>query len=481
MKQNQRLKEKLEHYLEENRSVYYKMSDQVWDFAELAYKEKQTSRLQAEHLERAGFSVTRNAGGVPQAVVAEYGRGKPVIGLFGELDALPSMSQKPDLSRQEPLEEGGAGHACGHHLLGTASLAAAEALKAVMKEEAIYGTVRYYGCPAEEYGSGKVYMARAGLFDDVDIALGWHPFSYTCLGNTGWQANLMVRYIFHGISANPAHSGHLGRSALDAAELMGVGVQYLREHVLPDVRIHYAYQDAGGVAPNVIPSKVSVNYFIRASHIADARQVKARVDQIAQGAALMTGTHTEDILHNGMADYQKNEVVDRILLNNMREVPMPEFTEEELAYGKQFRQVTDGENIRGYQRHVQRLLGLTGQSLEQEMEKPVSQLIFPESIPVNGSSDFGDVSQIVPAGQFLATCFTIGCPCHSWQACAEGKSAIAHKGELYAAKVLAWTAADFFLDADAVQRARQEFEKIRNKEVYECVIPSGTEPHGYEF
>lgn len=468
-------------FLERNSAAYYEISDKIWDFAELAYEEEKTSKLQADYMESRGFRVTRNVGGVPNAILAEWGAGKPVIGIFGELDALPATSQKADVAEKAAIVEGASGHGCGHNLLGTAAMAAVDALKAHMEANGNTGTVRYYGCPAEEYGSGKAHMARNGLFDDVDIALGWHPFPYTEIGNTGWIANLMVRYVFHGITANPAHSGHLGRSALDAAELMGVGTQYLREHVPSDIRIHYAYQDAGGVAPNVIPSKVEVNYFVRGNRIEDAMAVKLRVDKIAQGAAMMTETTVESFLHNGMVDFQKNTVIDSVLLEKLKEVSMPQFTEEELAYAEKFRAVTAESNIQGYREKLQQYCGLSGEALEAEMAKPISQLIIPEGIPMNGSTDFGDVSQLVPAGQFLATCFTIGCPCHSWQACAEGKSAVAHKGELYAAKVLATSALDFLENPEKVAAAKEEFLERRNGTVYECPIPAEIGPHGYEY
>lgn len=477
----EKMKEEIEKYLEKNCAGYYHISDSIWEFAELAYQEKKTSQLQAEFLEQSGFHTQQNAGGIPNAIVAQWGSGKPIIGIFGEMDALPNSSQMADATQPQPLQNLTSGHACGHHLLGTASMAAADALRHVMEENGLSGTIRYYGCPAEEYGSGKVHMARQGLFDDLDIALSWHPYQYNALGNKGWLCTLMIRYVFNGITANPAHSAHLGRSALDAAELMGVGTQYLREHVRDSVRIHYAYQNSGGVAANVIPSKTEVNYFIRATTVEEAMEVKERVDQIAQGAAMMTGTNVKGYLHNALANYQENSVVDNVLMRNLQQIPFPEYSMEEINYGQLFKTVTSDSNINSFGKTLTEKAGLRGEKLTHELQKPVSDIILMDSPPAYGSTDFGDVSQIVPSGHLLVACYTIGAVCHSWQACAQGKSGIAHKGELYAAKVLAATGIDFLMNPQLVSDAQKEFLNIRNGSVYRCVIPEEIGPHGYEF
>jgi len=474
--------DKIAEFLAKNKKNYDKISDAIWDYAELAYAEKRSAEIQAAYMEKRGFRVTRNAGSVPNAVVAEYGSGKPIIGIFGELDALPANSQVADVPYQKPIEVGGSGHGCGHHLLGTASMAAVDALKEMLDTQSIKGTIRFYGCPAEEYGSGKAHMARAGLFNDLDIALGWHPMPYTALGNSGWIATIMIRYVFHGISANPAHSGHLGRSALDAAELMGVGTQYLREHVPADVRIHYAYQDAGGVAPNVIPSRVSVNYFVRATKIEDALEAKERVDKIAEGAALMTGTTVEGFLHNALANYCANPVIDDVLQKLLEEIPMPTYTAEELSYAQQFMDNTSEAQIRSWKNLLHDNLDLDGEALDGEAAKPISDIVLqPKKFPLMGSTDFGDVSQIVPAGHILATCFTAGSTCHSWQACAVGKSEVAHKGAMHAAKVLATAGLKFFESPELVAEAKQAFDKVMNGRVYQSIIPPEIGPHGYEY
>ena len=462
--------------LDENSPTYYAISDKIWDFAELSFEEIHSSQLQADYLKSHGFRITSNAGSVPNAFVAEWGSGAPVVSICGEYDALPGTSQTADLPQQKPLLQGGAGHACGHHLLGTASMAAADVLKTVLEQHGISGTVRYYGCPAEELGGGKAYMVRAGLFDDVDIALSWHPFQNTALGSEAWVACLQLHYVFHGITANPAHSGHLGRSALDAAELMGIGVQYLREHIPPDAKVHYAYRNAGGTAPNVIPSRVEVNYSLRAAHLEDALLIRDRVDRIARGAAEMTDTTVECHLDHAYANFQKNDVVNQVLLDMMKSVPLPTYTEAELSYAQQFRDVTNEDNIHSNGRHLEMLTGLHGQALQAELQKPISDVLLPFPFPMNASTDFGDVSQVAPAGQILVTCFTTGCPCHSWQACAVGKSGIAHKGELYAAKVLALTALEFLTCPDKVTEARKCFDAVRGGSPYISPLPADNTP-----
>jgi len=470
------LKSKVLNFLTQNQNTYFDISDQIWDFAELAYQEERSAQLQADYLESRGFRILRSAGGVPNTFVAEWGRGHPVIAFCGEYDALPGTSQTADVPEQKPISPGGAGHACGHHLLGTASMAAADALKAVMEEHGLAGTVRYYGCPAEEIGGGKAYMVRAGLFDDADIALSWHPFQNTALGSEGWIACLQLHYAFHGVTANPCHSGHLGRSALDAAELMGIGTQYLREHIPADARVHYAYRNSGGTAPNVIPALVEVNYTVRAARLEDALRVRERIDRIARAAAEMTDTAVDCYLDHVYADFQKNEVVDQVLLEMLQKTPAPQYTAEELAYAQQFRDVTAEENLRNTGRHLENALGLRGTALTDELQKPVSDLVLSAAIPMNASTDFGDVSQVVPAGQILVTCFTTGCPCHSWQACAVGKSGIAHKGELYAAKVLALTGLEFLTHPEKVSAARMRFDEIRNGSGYVSPLPADNTP-----
>ena len=474
-------KERMARYLDENAEIYYALSDQIWDFAEIAFEEKHSAALQIDFLAQNGFVITKGIGGIPTAFTAEYRAGDPaqasIVGIAGEYDALPNMSQKADMPRREPLVEGGSGHACGHHLLGTAGVAAAVALKQVLAEGPRPGIIRYYGCPAEEGFSGKSFMVRAGAFDDLDIALSWHPQQYHCVEKSGALANIRLRYRFLGVSANPAHSAHLGRSALDAAELMNVGANYLREHMTSDARLHYAYEDAGGKAANVIPAKVEVNYCIRAAKMRTVMALKERLDKIAQGAALMTETAVSARMLSAYADYVGNQIVEERLAENLQAYLPLFYTEEELAYAARFRAATSEANIESAGRVLQQLLGLKGEALRKELQKPICDRYLP-GMPSDGSTDFGDVSHIVPAGQIYTACFTLGAPPHSWQAAAVGKSAIAHHGELLAAKVLAATAWDFLADPNLIALAKAEFSEEFAENPYESPLPADAQPGG---
>ena len=447
--------------LEKEQAVFYQMSDRIWDYAELAFAEVQSSALQADFLEQAGFTLQRNLAAIATAFMAEYtapGQGKkPIIGICGEFDALPAMSQKEDATHREPLQEGGNGHACGHHLLGTAGVAAAFALKQVLEKANLPGTVRYYGCPAEEGFSGKSFLDRAGVFADLDIALCWHPQQYHCIEKSGALANIRLRYRFLGISANPAHSGHLGRSALDAAELMNIGANYLREHMTPDARIHYAYEDAGGKAANVIPAQVEVNYCIRARKMQTVLDLKKRLDKIAQGAALMTETEVEGHVYAAYADYIGNPVVEERMACHLQNGLPLAYTPEEYAYAMAFRNGMGENNMESVRRNYETIAGLQGAALQEKLKQPICDFLLPP-LASNGSTDFGDVSYHIPSGQFYAACFPLGAPPHSWQACAVGKSAMAHKGMLLAAKVLAKTAWDFIENPALVPAAKKAMQ-----------------------
>ena len=275
-------------WLEENQAVFTRMSDEIWDHPEIALKEFHASRLQAEALEDEGFRITWGSGGMPTAFIAEWGSGKPVIGILGEYDALKNLSQKSQPT-QEPIVPGGLGHGCGHHLLGTGGLAAAVAIKRWLQAGEITGTVRYYGCPAEEILAGKVYMARDGAFDDLDAALNFHPGSINTTSKGSMVALNNLKFRFFGKAAHAGASPHMGRSALDAVELMNVGVNYLREHVPTTTRMHYVITH-GGDLPNIVPAVAEVWYFVRAPERAQVDAVTDRVRKVAQGAALMTET-----------------------------------------------------------------------------------------------------------------------------------------------------------------------------------------------
>jgi aminobenzoyl-glutamate utilization protein B len=473
------VKDRIASYLEEHKDVYFDLSDQIWDFAETAYQEVRSSTLQADFLEQNGFAVQRGIADIPTAFVAEFRSGEagegPVIGLAGEYDALTNMSQKADVTAQDPIIEGGGGHACGHHLLGVACMASAMALKHMLEEKKIPGTIRYYGCPAEETYAGKAFMVRAGVFNDLDIAISWHPQSFNSVAATGSLANIRMRYRFTGISANPAHSAHLGRSALDAAELMNVGANYLREHMTTDARVHYAYEDAGGKAANVMPSKVEVNYGIRAAKMSSVIALKERVDKLARGAALMMETQVTSRMISAYADYVSNSVVEKALEQNLQAFLPVAYTEEELAYARRFREVTGQANIDTVENRLLKHSALSAEEIMAELEQPVSNLLL-SRVPFDGSTDFADISHIVPGGQLFTTCFTQGIPPHAWQAAAQGKSGIAHKGELLAAKAMAGAAWDFFISPALVEAAKAELAVYASRNPYSSPLPPDALP-----
>ena len=276
----EQLASKITAWVQKNQEKYMRLSQQIWQYAELAFQETKSVQALTQLLEEEGFAVTAGLAGIPTAFSASYGQGKPVIGILGEYDALPSLSQKAGCNHREELVPGGAGHGCGHNLLGVGSAAAAIAVKDYLQESGQEGTVIFYGCPAEENGSAKVYLSRDGVFQGLDAVFTWHPGSNNSIMGEHSLAAVSVVYRFHGRATHAAGQPHLGRSALDACELMNVGVNYLREHMIQEARIHYAYRDAGGAAPNVVQDHAALYYFIRAPKVAQAVELRERVDRL---------------------------------------------------------------------------------------------------------------------------------------------------------------------------------------------------------
>ena len=364
----------------------------------------------------------------------------------------------------------GPGHGCGHNLLGTAALAAASVTKAWLQHTGTAGTVRYYGCPAEETCEGKVFMARAGAFDDLDMAITWHPGST----NSVWAGSCLavnnIKFRFHGRTAHAAANPETGRSALDAVELMNVGVNYLREHTIDAARIHYVITNGGG-APNVVPDDAEVWYFIRSPERYQVEELTERVRKIAQGAALMTETTLEEIFVSGAYNMLSNDVISEQMMTVLEELGPMEFTEEEIAYGKTIAD-TFPEELRAYM--------LEAESLPREI---VDQGLNGEVWPIRdadkvmpGSTDVSDVSWITPTSQITTTCFALGVPGHSWAITATGKMSIGHKGMIHAAKAMAITAADFVLDPALLQRAKDKFAEDTAGRPYKCPIPAHVQP-----
>ena len=406
-----------------------------------------------------GFTVTAGVADIPTAFEAEHGSGAPVIGILAEFDALPGVSQKAQASR-EPVTEGGSGHACGHHLFGTASSAAGIAVKNWMEATGTKGTVRVYGTPAEEGGAGKVYMARAGLLDDVDAVLHWHPGNNNAAGATSSLANKSAKFRFYGEASHAAASPERGRSALDGVEAMNYMVNLLREHVPQETRIHYVIT-SGGEAPNVVPAFAEVFYYVRNPDVANVKEIFAKVVKAAEGAAM--GTHTEmdyEVIH-GLYNVLPNETLARIMHKNLMEVGGVEYDAEERQFA---------ENILA-----------TYPNFKADLADAVNVKDFiVREKGTGGSTDVGDVSWLVPTAGMSAATWVPGTSAHTWQAVAAGGTSIGTKGMMVAAKTLTLTAMDIFKNPEVTQTALNELMRRRGNDfVYEALVGDRNPPLDY--
>ena len=464
--------------IEEHAGLFRAMADEIWENPELSLKEFRAAELYCGKLRELGFTVTENLCNIPTAFCGSFGSGRPVIGILGEFDALSGLSQKAGAAEPVPVTPGGNGHGCGHNLLGVGSLAAACAVKAWLEKSGGPGTVIFFGCPGEEGGAGKAFMARDGLWKKLDAALCWHPSDVNQVKTGTNNSSIQVLYKFTGKAAHAAGDPYNGRSALDAVELMNVGVQFLREHVTDDCRIHYAITDAGGVSPNVVQAKASVLYMVRANKVADSVKLQARVDDIARGAALMTGTEFERVFIDGTAELLPNFAIEQALYRNLEEIGVPEYSREDLELAAALKASYPGSGISGVYGMRDPAVAKTVRALSQDGEKPVNDFIPPLYSTTQfspGSTDVGDVSWLTPTSQIETVCWPAGVPGHSWQIVACGKSELAHKGMFLAAKVLAGTAVDLLSDEALLARARAEFEE-RSAGGYVCPIEQDAVP-----
>ncbi|MBR0159903.1 MAG: amidohydrolase [Oscillospiraceae bacterium] len=466
-------------WIDDHAQFFTDISDRIWENPELSLKEFQSAKCYCDALRQLDFEVTENLCGIPTAFCGKFGSGKPVIGILGEFDALSGLSQKAGVSCPDAILEGGSGHGCGHNLLGAGSLAAAAAVKEYLQSTGKSGTVVFYGCPGEEGGAGKAYMARDGLWKELDAALCWHPSdaNQTMTGTN--NSCIQVLYRFHGIAAHAAGNPHNGRSALDAVELMNIGVQFLREHMTDDCRIHYAITDAGGISPNVVQAQASVLYMVRANKVADSVSLQARVDNIAKGAVLMTGTSYDRIFIDGTAELLPNFTIEKALYANMTAIGAPQYTDEEMALASALKATYPGSGIDGINgaRHDLSIRKQVAKMTDNGM-RALNDFIPPlysstEFSP--GSTDVGDVSWLTPTSQIEAVCWPAGVPGHSWQIVASGKSSFAHKGMLFAAKVLSATALDLLTDPELLRQAKEEFAE-RAADGYVCPIEADAVP-----
>ncbi|HWP50979.1 MAG TPA: M20 family metallopeptidase [Clostridia bacterium] len=464
--------------IDKQAETFCALSDAIWETPETAFSEFASSKALIDALKAFGFSVTEKVAGIETAFSARYGSGKPVLAILGEFDALSGLSQKAGSAEKKAIEPGEPGHGCGHNLLGVGSLAAAVAIREYLKENNCTGTVIYYGCPGEEGGSGKAFMARDGIFDELDCALTWHPWDINTVSNETSLANYQVAYRFKGISSHAAATPHLGRSALDAVELMNVGVQFLREHIIEKARIHYAITNTGGFSPNVVQPEAEVLYLIRAPKNQQVQAIFERVNKIAQGAALMTETTMEYDFIKACSNMVVNSVLLEVCQQSFEELAPPSFTDEEIAFAKQI--IKSYENPSNpYEAQMTRYSNEDQAFLRSQMDKSIFDFIAPPAVVegfMGGSTDVGDVSWVCPTAQIFTTTKAALTPAHSWQQVAQGKSTVAHKGMLYAGKVIAATAIKLIEQPTLIERAKAEHKKRLNCESYHCAIPKNVKP-----
>lgn len=473
-------RDRIAEIIEQKRELFTQVSDRIWEFAETRFEEFRSAELLCQTLEQEGFTVEKNLAGIKTAFVGSYGSGGPVVAILGEYDALSGLSQERGNAEHQPITAGGNGHGCGHNLLGTGSLAAAVAIRHYMEENRIKGTVRYYGCPAEEGGSGKAYMARAGLFDDVDFAICWHPQNFNAIMSISSLANYQVYFKFKGKAAHAAASPHLGRSALDAVELMNIGVNYLREHVIPEARLHYAITNTGGFSPNVVQAEADVLYLIRAPKTEQVAEIYERVCKIARGAAMMTETEVEIIFDKACSNLIPNQTLERVMYENFQALGVPQFDEAEKAFARQIR-TTIPEADKNSELHMLAKLKGTGagEFVSKLKEQVLSEFLLPHmQTPrlMSGSTDVGDVSWITPTVQCSTTCFAMGTQLHSWQAVSQGGMSIGQKGMLHAGKVMAATGIDVLTRPDVIEEAKAELKERLEGKTYVCPIPADIQP-----
>ncbi len=456
-------------WLDANRERLIQLSDFIWNAAEVGLLETKSAQAQIEMLEEEGFRIERGIAGMPTAFVAEWGQGQPVLAYLGEFDALPGLSQAPGPDKQ-PVKEGAPGHGCGHNLLGTAALGAAVAVKTQMEETGERGTVRYYGCPAEETLVGKVFMVRDGYFDDVDVVLDWHPGAINAARNNSSNAMNSARFTFHGRTAHAGGDPHNGRSALDAVELMNVAANYLREHIVEKARLHYVITDGGG-EPNVVPDHAQVWYYVRAPQRHQVDEIYQRLCKIAEGACLMTETRYDVRLLSACYNILPNKTLTRLLHEHMLKVGPNQWNEEQLAFARRMT-----ESFEPGQKEE----ALTNLRAPSELsEQLINDTILPwdeDTTPGGGSTDVGDVSWIAPTGRISVATGVVGQSGHSWQFAACSGMSIGHDGMLMASRILAGAGLELMRDADLREAARREWEERTADRPYRSPLQSDQVP-----
>jgi aminobenzoyl-glutamate utilization protein B len=443
--------------LSDNAPQYQRISKQIWDFAELGYHEQKSSSLLQQQLKSAGFTVTTPLPDLETAFVASYGSGEPVIGILGEFDALPGLSQQPSPMRM-PVVSAAPGHGCGHNLLGSAAALAAVSLKQYMEKNHVHGTLRFYGTPAEEGGSGKVYMLRAGLFKDVDVVLHWHPADRNSVFDGGSLADSSAKFTFHGVASHAALAPDRGRSALDAVMLMGNGLEFMREHVPSSTRIHYIITK-GGVAPNIVPD-LSEMYLVARSPSADVLGgIWERIQKVAQGAALMTETTVDFKVISSDANVLPNAPLAALAQKELEEVGGFTYTPEQKQFAEE----------------LQKTLPPTAAG-HLDQTSLIMPLVLPDPNRPSASTDVGDISWFVPTIGFTSATFVPGSSAHTWQAAAAAGMSIGQGAMLISAKSIALLGADLYAHPEVIAAAKADLQSQLKTMTYKTAIPEGQKP-----
>ena len=447
--------------IDEKQALLRQAADFLWEHPETAFTEYESAGYLCRTLREEGFAVKENLAGIPTAFSGRFGSGRPVIGILGEFDALSGLGQVACVTEKQP-DGKPCGHGCGHHLLGAGALGAAIAVKRYLEETGASGSVIYYGCPGEEGGSGKTFMARDGVFDELDAAISWHPDDETGVRTKNSLANCEVLYRFDGIAAHAGIRPDLGRSALDAVELMNVGANFLREHMIPEARVHYAITDAGGSAPNVVQPHAEVLYLIRAPHSDQVRHIYERVNNIAHGAALMTGTKTEHTWIKACSEIVLNNTLEQLMYEKMLQIGSPEIIQQDISFARELTQKA--------------LLSTPAADPAHPIHAEIKPFHWGEVTPNFGSTDVGDVSWICPTVQCAAATWARGTPGHSWQTVSQGKTPLAYKMMIFAAKAMAATAAGLMDHPEILRKAKEEHKARIGANGYLCPIPKDVRP-----
>jgi aminobenzoyl-glutamate utilization protein B len=451
-------------WIDEKAAELSALSKTIWNYAEVGLREEKSAAALAEYLEKEGFSLNKGVGNMPSAFVASFGEGKPILGFLGEYDSLAGLSQKISPTREEVVP-GGPGHGCGHNLLGVGSLGAAVALKKEIEGGRVKGTVRFYACPAEETLIGKVFMAKAGVFNDLDAAITWHPWVYNGIWGSRHLAMNSVRFAFHGRTAHAASAPHMGISALDAVELMNVGVNFLREHVIQEARIHYVITNGGG-QPNVVPAQAEAWYYVRAPHRYQVEEIYPRILKIAEGASLMTGARLEIKFQVGCYNYLPNRVMSDLLFDCFRRVGAPQFSPEDIAFAKAIEQSFGP----GHKLSVLTANNIPAEYADLTLHQEVAP-IFDWGKPMPGSTDVGDVSWITPTAQLTGATWVMGTAAHSWQATAASGMGIGQKAMIAVSKAMAVGGYELMTNPDLLRKAKETFAKDTDGKPYVSPLP----------